>query len=305
MSKDIAAKLREPFPPDELQFRPGGKPGQDGRILALAYIDARMVMDWTRLLSTGNWSFDWEPMTGDGKAVKGKLTVNGVPYADAGESEREEELWKSAVSDALKRCAVHVGIGRYLYSLPDIKVASREYNGKFYFSDKGEPARVLRQLMGEKPAPKPKAEAKPLPDPDAIEAEIIPCTDCGKPVDPSVIAAAVSHFGEPVCIPCGKKRKQTTTETTPSGHTNVNPPAYDAEEELGGTPEEAAHNPMELVRVKNEIVKALKEANWGAMRVANSAQKHMGTKDWPNAPLELLIPWLKHIRGLDEQEEAA
>jgi hypothetical protein len=89
--------------------------------LGLPYIDARAVMNrLDMVVGTGNWSFDFDIQSGDGKMVKGRLRVLGVEKCDAGEGSQEEEVLKSAVSDALKRCAVHFGIGRYLYYLPRV-----------------------------------------------------------------------------------------------------------------------------------------------------------------------------------------
>lgn len=51
--------------------------------------------------------------------VKGRLTVLGVTREDIGEAgEGNLGTLKAASSDALKRCAVQFGIGRYLYDLP-------------------------------------------------------------------------------------------------------------------------------------------------------------------------------------------
>lgn len=51
--------------------------------------------------------------------VKGRLTVLGVTREDIGEApEGSMAAYKAAASDAMKRCAVQFGIGRYLYDLP-------------------------------------------------------------------------------------------------------------------------------------------------------------------------------------------
>ena len=47
------------------------------------------------------------------------LTRHGVTREDIGEAtEGDLGTLKAASSDALKRCAVHFGVGRYLYDLP-------------------------------------------------------------------------------------------------------------------------------------------------------------------------------------------
>lgn len=117
-TKEIQEALAEPFPPEELKFKPGAVSGN--RALALAYLDARAVMDrLDAVVGAGNWSFDYDVLPADrGVALKGKLTVLGATKCDAGEAAEESEPFKSAVSDAFKRCAVHFGVGRFLYSLP-------------------------------------------------------------------------------------------------------------------------------------------------------------------------------------------
>ena len=118
-NREIQDALLAPFPEDEVEFLP--RASTNGRALALPYIDARSVMRrLDAVVGPGNWSFDFEVLTPDCKRVKGKLTVLGITKCDAGEAMAEEEALKAAVSDAVKRCAVHFGIGRYLYYLPQV-----------------------------------------------------------------------------------------------------------------------------------------------------------------------------------------
>jgi hypothetical protein len=118
-TRDVLEALGAPFPDDEVEFLPRGN--FEGKARALAYIDARSVMRrLDAVVGPANWSFDFDLLSPEGKMVKGKLTVLGITKCDAGEGASEDEVLKSAVSDALKRCAVHFGIGRYLYYLPSV-----------------------------------------------------------------------------------------------------------------------------------------------------------------------------------------
>src|SRR5688572_4190461 len=118
-TREIMEALGAPFPDDEVEFLPRATSG--GQALGLPYIDARSVMRrLDAVVGPGNWSFDFDVLSPDGKMVRGKLTVLGVTKCDAGEANAEDEALKSAVSDALKRAAVHFGIGRYLYYLPRV-----------------------------------------------------------------------------------------------------------------------------------------------------------------------------------------
>src|SRR4051794_880883 len=118
-TREIVDALAASFPEDEIEFLP--RAHSNGKALGLPYIDARSVMRrLDAVVGPANWSFDFDVVSPDGKMVKGRLAVLGVTKCDAGEASTEDEILKSAVSDALKRCAVHFGIGRYLYYLPRV-----------------------------------------------------------------------------------------------------------------------------------------------------------------------------------------
>lgn len=116
--REISAKLKEPFPPDAVEFKPQAFTKDGTRALAVAYITARDVMDrLDDVVGAENWSF--EPHPSPGNAVIGVLTIYGVSKADVGWVEGADEAGiKGSVSDALKRAGVLWGIGRYLYALP-------------------------------------------------------------------------------------------------------------------------------------------------------------------------------------------
>lgn len=116
-------KLSEPFPDSEVKQRPG--PG--GR--TLSYVDARAVAQrLDDVLTPSGWTFHIEVAASD--VVKGSLTIGGVAREDIGypNSDDDAEPYKSAVSDALKRCAVLFGIGRHLYD--DNKNGHRPAQGR-------------------------------------------------------------------------------------------------------------------------------------------------------------------------------
>jgi hypothetical protein len=127
----IAATLTAPFPVEDIEFKPGK--GGSG---PLVYLTARAVA--ARLdeaVGPGGWTFTWEPiiigvlpqvdpnpkvkeMLGDHlRCVRGSLIIHGVAKQDVGNAS-DIDPDKGAISDALKRCAVLWGIGRYLYGLP-------------------------------------------------------------------------------------------------------------------------------------------------------------------------------------------
>ncbi len=120
-SRALAQALLAPFPPEMVGWKAQSVSKDGQRALAVAYVDARAVMD--RLDATvgpDQWSDRYtllrEQSGGFGPelVVGCQLTVLGVTKADVGVGEDA----KAAYSDAFKRAAVKFGIARYLYSLP-------------------------------------------------------------------------------------------------------------------------------------------------------------------------------------------
>ena len=124
-------KLAEPFPDAEVKSRPGaatwehkqtceGRRCRDTRDaskhLQFSYVDARAVAQrLDDVVGPAGWNFTVDVAASD--VVKGSLSIGGVVREDIGypNSDDDAEPYKSAVSDALKRCAVLFGIGRHLY----------------------------------------------------------------------------------------------------------------------------------------------------------------------------------------------
>jgi hypothetical protein len=119
--KPILDALSEPFDPKEVSFRAGATSGN--RALALAYIDARNVMDRLDAVVGGeNWWDSYEVLA-DG-CVECALTldlmgarVRKVDVGGPSDQQDPGDRMKAAYSDSLKRAAVKFGVGRYLYAL--------------------------------------------------------------------------------------------------------------------------------------------------------------------------------------------
>jgi hypothetical protein len=115
----IAAALAAPFEEKDLKHRPG-RAG-----MTFTYADARAVAQrLDDVLGIEGWQFEVkvaDPIRGVvhgslALVVEGKTTIRqdfGYPN-----SAQDDEPLKSAASDALRRCAAQVGVGRSLYS-PD------------------------------------------------------------------------------------------------------------------------------------------------------------------------------------------
>lgn len=111
--------LKAPFNPALVSWRIGPTNQDKTSGIALAYIDARDVMErLDEVCGPESWQCKYTHATGKTVCDIG-IRVNGewVWKADgAGDTDMEAE--KGALSDAFKRAAVRWGIGRYLYSLP-------------------------------------------------------------------------------------------------------------------------------------------------------------------------------------------
>ena len=119
MSKDIAAALLAPFEEKDLKHRPG----RSG--MTFTYADARAVAQrLDDVLGIEGWQFEVKVADGARNVVHGSLAVviggKTTIRQDFGypNSAQDDEPLKSAASDALRRCAAQLGVGRSLYS-PD------------------------------------------------------------------------------------------------------------------------------------------------------------------------------------------
>lgn len=117
----IAERLQNPFDPDEVKWKP--QVVQGNRAMVIAYIDARVVMDrLDDVFGIGNWQTSYRELP-DGVVCQLRVKVGDqwCEHEDVGsysDQPDEGDKLKAGFSDALKRAAVHLGIGRYLYRLP-------------------------------------------------------------------------------------------------------------------------------------------------------------------------------------------
>jgi len=156
---DIFEQLAAPFDPSEVDWRVGSTTKDKTKGMALAYIDARTVMDrLDAVCGPAGWQNKY--------VMEGSKTVCeiGILCGDtwvwkadgAGDSDVEAE--KGALSDAFKRAAVRWGVGRYLYNLKSPWVALKAFGNSYAIADEAKPQldALLRGNM-----PKPAAPPKP------------------------------------------------------------------------------------------------------------------------------------------------
>jgi hypothetical protein len=111
-------RLKAPFSPDRISWRIGSTTQDKKKGMALAYIDARDVMErLDEVCTPAGWQCDYPHANGKTVCRIGiKVGDEWIWKADgAGDTDVEAE--KGALSDAFKRSAVRWGIGRYLYDV--------------------------------------------------------------------------------------------------------------------------------------------------------------------------------------------
>lgn len=130
---DIFEQLKAEFPREAISWRAQSVTKDGTKAMALAYIDARDVMNrLDDVLGPDGWQCRYPHANGKTVCEIGiRVGEEWIWKADgAGDSDIEAE--KGALSDAFKRAAVRWGIGRYLYDLdsPWVDCESYERGGK-------------------------------------------------------------------------------------------------------------------------------------------------------------------------------
>jgi hypothetical protein len=121
-AKQLSLALTAPFPLEAVHFKPLSVKGN--RALAAAYLDARAVMQrLDSVFGVGGWKDAYQLVAGGSVVCTLSVKVDGewIDKTDVGspsEQPDDGDKLKAAFSDALKRAAIKLGIGRYLYRLP-------------------------------------------------------------------------------------------------------------------------------------------------------------------------------------------
>lgn len=117
---ELKAALAAPFPDEDVQFRVGRVSKKMDSCTLLAYIDARAVAQrLDDVFGVLGWSDHYRVHEGGAEC---RLTILSAPHSCTksgfGDWGERELAWKTGESDAFKRAAAKLGIGRYLYDLP-------------------------------------------------------------------------------------------------------------------------------------------------------------------------------------------
>jgi hypothetical protein len=128
-SRQIAEALAAPFEAQEVHWLPMVLTKDESRALAVAYVDARDVMNrLDRVVGIAEWQDEYQQLSDGTMLCRLSIRLDGewITKCDVGGPSKQPDAGdkaKSAVSEALKRAAVKFGIARYLYRLEQTWVA--------------------------------------------------------------------------------------------------------------------------------------------------------------------------------------
>ncbi len=140
--KDILKELSKPFPEEDILWRIGRSGVKNDRsrwATALAYIDSRAVMDrLDEVMGIDGWEDSLKQC--DGGFICG-IKLKGEDWEVTkwdGAEPTQFEGFKGMLSGAFKRAVVKIGIGRYLYNLPEtfVECSTEKRNDWNYQKDK-------------------------------------------------------------------------------------------------------------------------------------------------------------------------
>src|ERR1700748_104731 len=117
-AQEIFDALSEPFPQEYLDWRVGSTNADKSKGMALAYIDARAVMDrLDTVCGPDGWQNHYTPGVGGSIICNIGVLLGAWVWKADGAGATDVEGEKGALSDSFKRAGVRWGIGRYLYDL--------------------------------------------------------------------------------------------------------------------------------------------------------------------------------------------
>lgn len=128
MTPEELKQLFAEFPREDVSWRAQTLKNDGTAAMALAYIDARDVMDRLDMVCGAEcWQDRYEAHGGTTICYLSILVDDNWVTKSDGAGDTAVEAEKGAISDAFKRAAVKWGIGRYLYSLTPPWVPCESY----------------------------------------------------------------------------------------------------------------------------------------------------------------------------------
>lgn len=149
--KDLEILSKE-FPTDQLGVKIQSLSKDRTKAMLVLYLSHTTVMARLEEVDPAWTTETLRTSLGETVTVEMRMTLKGVKRENAGEG---NDL-KAAYSDALKRCAMLFGIGRYLYDSPMVWVPYNESNDRYRawsYADYEKIAKMKRELISDTPTP--------------------------------------------------------------------------------------------------------------------------------------------------------
>lgn len=121
--EDATPLLRRPFTKEAVKWKVQTVLGDAAGCHVVGYIDARLVIERLNAVIP-RWQEEFEAL--QDSTMRCSITIDGVTHTDVGSGYKGKGLY----SDALKRAAVHFGVGVSVYALREVT---------FWVSDHGKP----------------------------------------------------------------------------------------------------------------------------------------------------------------------
>lgn len=210
-------RLAEPFPVDAVSWRVGTTTQAKDKGMALAYIDARDVMERLDHVCGPDWQDKYQAMPDGSYCCSIGIKIDGewrwrsdgaLMLTESDKIDAKEMAQKGSYSDAFKRAAVKWGIGRYLYNLdsPWVKIEAR---GKsFVIADEGK-ATLRNVLIRHAKTAYPNMETGERPEPQALLSQPKPQEPAPQASKPSETSSITENAPSkaPASVSAGSSRK--------------------------------------------------------------------------------------------------
>lgn len=134
--EQIMHQLKNPFPPEDIEWRVGSTTADKTKGLALAYITNRAIQNrLDEVFGVFGWRNEFKEWKGVSQLCGLSIKYEGewITKWDGADDSATEAV-KGGLSDSMKRAAYQWGIGRYLYKLPQTWVKLKP-QGKSYAID--------------------------------------------------------------------------------------------------------------------------------------------------------------------------
>lgn len=220
--QEIMAKLAEPFPPEEIEWRVGATNSEKTKGIALAYVTNRAIQN---RLDEVFGCFGWK---NEFREWKGNAQICGISilYKDQwitkwdGADDSNMESTKGGLSDAMKRAAYQWGIGRYLYKLENVWCPIKQAGKSYVLVEIPKlPEWALPKEYKYPEQPKqtpPKTQTPPStsqqkPSQKQQEQSKNPkCAECGEDVTRAVATYSKQHYSRVLCRTCQDKEAKAS-----------------------------------------------------------------------------------------------